>query len=277
MLHIPKSAGTSVATSLRETLTQHVWSPYALDPSLFGSMRNEAVPEQQLDQVLPDPTALRDFSAVTGHFSLPTLLTSFDEADIVMLIREPRARLLSHYQYWRGLGESARDPGNTWSVTSKATQLSFGEWIVDSQTAYQTDNILVRTLLAGHPAIPDDDFIDSDNLKLLTPIAQRVARSLGWVDVIERGTDMWVGLNRRVGVDLAQSRVNETRHRPELPTDASVLFEPSTVVALHERTIADATIWRDAAQRRGVERPDLLAEQVWVARLRAVLTPYFGR
>jgi hypothetical protein len=277
MLHIPKSAGNSVATALHEVLPHHTWSPYVFDPSLFGSMRDEPIPERQVGQVLPDPSMLRQYGAATGHFSLPTLLAAFDPADIVMLVREPRARLLSHYQYWRGLGESHRDDLNTWSITAKATQLHFGEWIVDPETAYQTDNILVRTLLAGHPAIPDDDFIDPDDLRLLTPLARRAARSLGWVDVIERGAEMWDGLGQRVGSELARSSLNKTEHRAELPTDASVLFEPSTVSALYDRTVADALIWHDAAERRGVERVGLMGEQAWSARLRSVLDPYFER
>jgi hypothetical protein len=274
MLHIPKSAGNSVATALHDVLPDHTWSPYVFDPSLFGSMRNEPIPERQEGQVLPDPSKLREYGAATGHFSLPTLLAAFEPADIVMLVREPRARLLSHYQYWRGLGRAHRDERNTWPITSKATRLHFGEWIVDPQTAYQTDNILVRTLLAGHPAIPDDDFIDPDDLGSLTPVARRAARSLGWVDVIERGADMWDGLGQRVGAELERSSLNKTEHRPELPTDASVLFEPSTVTALYERTVADAIIWHDIAVRRGVERPQLMAEQAWAARLHSVFEPH---
>lgn len=277
MLHIPKSAGNSVATALHEVLAHHTWSPYVFDPSLFGSMRHEPIPARQVGQVLPDPSVLREYGAATGHFSLPTLLVAFDPADIVMLVREPRARLLSHYQYWRGLGAAHRDEANTWPITAKATRMHFGEWITDRDTAYQTDNILVRTLLAGHPAIPDDDFIDPDDLRSLIPRARRAARSLGWVDVIERGTDMWDGLGERVGAELTRSSLNKTAHRTELPTDASVLFESSTVTALYERTVADTLIWQDAAGRRGVERVHLMAEHAWSARLRSVLDPYFDR
>jgi hypothetical protein len=277
ILHIPKSAGSSVAASLREVLPRHSWAPYVFDPSLFGSMRNEPIPELQVGQILPDPPMLREYGAATGHFSLPTLLAAFDPADIVMLVRDPRARLLSHYQYWRGLGEYERDERNTWRVTAKASRMNFGEWIIDRETAYQTDNILIRTLLQGHPSIPDDDFIDPSDLRMLTPLARRAARSLGWVDVIERGDDMWDGLAQRVGATLPRLSVNETVHRPDLPTDASVLFEPATVTALHERTVGDALIWRDAAERRGVERPILMGELAWSARLRSVLSPSFDR
>ncbi|MDG2232957.1 MAG: sulfotransferase domain-containing protein [Ilumatobacter sp.] len=277
MLHIPKSAGNSVATALHEVLPNHSWSPYVFDPSQFGSMRNEPLPERQVGQVLPDPSMLREYSAATGHFSLSTLLAAFDAADVVMLVREPRARLLSHYQYWRGLDEFHRDERNTWRVTAKATQLHFGEWIIDPETAYQTDNILVRMLLAGHPAIPDNDFIDPDDLRSLTPLAIRAARSIGWVDVIERGAEMWDGLGERVGAELPRLSLNETKHRLELPTDASVLFEPATVTAIYERTVADAMIWHDAAVRRNVENPRLVAEQSWATRIRSVLDPYFER
>ncbi len=271
MLHIPKSAGSSVSAALEAALADRNWSPYDFDPAMFGPLLAEPVPPTEVPRVLPDPARLRDVDAASGHYALSTMLVGFDPADIVLLLREPRSRLLSHYEYWRGLPADLRDTDSTWSVIAHARELGFDEWLCDRRTAFQTDNVVLRTLLHGHAAIPEDDFLDSADLADLVPLAIRRAASIGWVDVVERGPAMWDGLAARVDRPLARPRVNTTERRADLPTDVSAVFSDRAVDALHHRTVADRAIWIAAARRRGLGDVDLLGERTWYQRLRTTL------
>lgn len=271
VLHIPKSAGSSVSTALRQALDDHTWSPYDFDPAQFGPLRDEPVPPAAVPRVLPDPAELRTVTAASGHFALSTLLVGFDVADIVMLLREPRSRLLSHYEYWRGLPADQRDEDSSWSLTASARELDFDEWLCSPRIAYQTDNVVLRTLLDGHPSIPDDDFIDPATLSTLVPEALRRSASIGWVDLVERGDDMWQGLAARIDRPLQRTRVNTTEHRADLPTNAAAVVSDRAVEALYRNTRADRDIWLAVASRRGVADPELMRERAWYRRLRSTL------
>ena len=276
VLHIPKSAGSSVSAALEAALDDRSWSPYDFDRALFGPFRDQPVPPTEVARVIPDPTRLRDVDAASGHFALSTMLVGFDPADIVLLLREPRTRLLSHYEYWRGLPANLRDPDSTWSVTAHARELDFDRWLQDPRSAYQSDNVVIRTLLDGHDAIPDDDFIDPDDMAVLTAMAVRRAASLGWVDVVERGSAMWDGLADRIDRALERPRVNTTERRADLPTNLAAIFSEDAVEALHRRTTGDRMVWEAAARRRGVDDVDLLAERTWYRRLRTVIDAQAG-
>ena len=260
-----------MSAALESALADRRWSPYDFDPALFGPLRDEPVPPTEVPRVLPDPARLADFDAASGHYALSTMLAGFDAADVVMLLREPRARLLSHYEYWRGLPANLRSTESTWSVTAFARELDFDDWLRDRRSAYQSDNVVLRTLLDGHEAVPDDDFIDPGDIGALTAIALRRTASIGWVDVVERGDAMWDGLEDRIGRPLERPRVNTTARRTELATDVSAIFTDAGVDALHQRTLADRSIWAAAARRRGLVDADLVAERHWYRRIGATL------
>lgn len=200
-----------------------------------------------------------------------TMSAGSKPASIVMLLREPRSRVLSHYEYWRGLPPALRADESTWSVTAYARELDFDDWLHDERSAYQSDNVVLRTLLDGHDAVPDDGFIDPGDLPELTSMALRRSTSLGWVDIVERGPAMWDGLAHRIGRSLARPRMNTTERRVDLPTDVGAILSDRAVEALHRRTVADRAIWGAAAERRGEREVALLAERTWYQRLRITL------
>jgi len=274
LLHVPKSAGNSIAVALSEALRDRSWSPYWLDPTLFGSMRSEPIPPNVRGSVIREPLALRSYEVVSGHISLPALLSGFDRADVVLLVREPRSRVLSLYEYWRALSPEQQSPENTWPVVGRAAHLDFGEWLSDAVSAYQTDNVTIRMLLGSHQAIPDDDFIAAEDLPLLTKLAIREARSIGWTDIVERGHAMWHGLSQRIGAELTPANENVTGRSDGLATDARVLFDPSTVELLDARVAGDAAVWASVAVQRSVRKPALEADKAWMRRLgQTTLTP----
>ncbi|MEM9038519.1 MAG: hypothetical protein AAGD33_01360 [Actinomycetota bacterium] len=269
MLHVPKSGGNTVLAAIRASLPDDAWAPYHFDPAMFGPFADEPIPEQQRPLTVSDPTELTRFLGASGHYALPTLMAGFAAADVVLLLREPRARLLSHYEYWRGLPDEHLDDGYTWSVTATASELDLTDWIGDPRVAYQTDNIVVRMVLGRHDRVPDTDFIAEDDLLELAHEARAAVATLGHVDVLERGVSMWASLGRRIGrPDLvAPPSENVTGRRGDKPIDPATFDRPEFADRLDRCTRGDAVVWESVARRVGVERPQRLADQTWQRRL----------
>ncbi len=264
-LHVPKSAGSSVVASLRTGLADHRWSDHVFDPTWMGPYRNDERPAGLRHQVLEDRADLQGVDAVAGHFTLATLQTRFDLGDIATVVREPRCRLLSHYEYWRGLTDEARTAELPWQSSTSAVHLDFADWLLDESIAYQTDNVLIR-LLVDDPAIPDNSFIPNEALARVARIASTKIRRLGFVGLVEQGDGAFDGLGAFVGVPLERQRLNVTRRASSLPVDIDAVFERA-VPALAARTAGDALVWSEAARRVGVADPDVVAQAAWMRRL----------
>ena len=267
-LHVPKSAGTSLAQQLRTALPEHRWAPWVLDPDQFGPYRDRELSPELRSIVLPDPGALRSVDAASGHFSLPSLLAAFRPADVVTVLREPRSRLLSHHRYWRNLSDAQIEAHDTWAdINATASELDFGDWLADRRVAYQTDNVLARMLVPHHPAIPLDGFIaDAAVPELVTAAIDQLAQ-LGWVDVVERGDAVFADVGRHVGAMLSPVHRNVTVERSSQAGSPAEFFEADAVERLRARTAVDRALWRWAAERRGVVDADGLADVVWARRL----------
>ena len=264
-MHVPKSAGSSVTSALRAALPSHRWGDYVFDPAWMGPYRHHPRPPAVHDQVLDSPSQLTTVDAVAGHLMLDTLLTRFDVGDVAAVVREPRSRLLSHYEYWRGLDDAARMRELPWESSRSARSLDFAEWLDDESIAYQIDNTLIRQLVRD-AAIPENAFIPNDQLRRLARIASGRIRKLGWVGLVEQGAATWESLCRFVGAPLDVQRVNVTEHRQDLPVDVDALLTRS-VPALAARTAGDAIVWQAAAARIGVDNPAVLADSAWMHRV----------
>jgi hypothetical protein len=264
-LHVPKSAGSSIVAALRESMTDHRWGDYVFDPAWMGPYRNEPRPPAVQHQVLESPEQLARVDAVAGHLKLDTLLRRFEYSDIATVVREPRCRLLSHYEYWRALDGDARDRELPWASSRSALTLDFADWLMDESIAYQSDNTLIRQLVEDD-AIPDNEFIPNDQLRRLARIAVARVRKLGWVGLVELGDATWDSLSAFVGAPLHQRRINITAHDRDLAIDLDRLFSRA-VPALAARTGGDSIVWHAAALRVGVANPAVHADEAWMRRL----------
>src|SRR5271156_2805263 len=107
-LHIPKSAGSSIHSALEAALPAGSLAPQRTDSWLFCGFNDFELlrPEARslIAANLPEVQSLGRSRAVSGHFSLTTLLQIADQSSIATVLREPRARLLSLYTYWRTPG-----------------------------------------------------------------------------------------------------------------------------------------------------------------------------
>lgn len=268
-LHVPKSAGSSVTTSLREALDGHTWGEFLFDPAWMGPYRDAERPESAQGRVLESRAHLASVDAVAGHLTLDTLLSRFAIDDVATVVREPRCRLLSHYEFWRNLDDDARAADIPWTSSHSARTLDFADWLLDESIAYQSDNTLIRQLV-DDPVIPDNEFIPNDQLARLARIASARIRQLGFVGLVESGDAVFDRLGEFVGAPLRHHRINVTEREPSLGVDLEAIFERA-VPALAARTAGDALVWQAAARRVGVADPDVLAESAWMHRVGATV------
>lgn len=91
-IHVPKTAGSS----FRRILETAYDEPGAFQPIYTADDGVELLWEDRLPQLDPRTRALH------GHFpATPAFLESFPHAKLVAWIREPVARTVSYYNYWK--------------------------------------------------------------------------------------------------------------------------------------------------------------------------------
>jgi len=268
LLHIPKSAGSALTAAVHAALADRVWDTHTFDESMLGPFRGVPTPEPLRSRILCDPSVLAEVEAAAGHFSLATLTAGFDEADIALLVREPRARLLSHYEYWRGLPVEVHEAHLPWTDSQSAVDASFEQWLSDPSVIHQTDNVLVRFLLAGDAGIPATGEIPHDRMNRLAGAAIKRVRRIGWVGLVELGDQTWQSLSDRVGAPIRPQAINVTEVRADRPVDLDGVLSERSTTLLAARTAGDALVWREIATLVGVENPDVLADVAWNRRLR---------
>jgi hypothetical protein len=210
-MHVPKSAGTSVRTSLEQVLPPGAIGPKRQDATLlcgFTDFDRLDPGIRGLLAVQPDEVAsLGDHAIVSGHFSLPTLLQVAPPSAIATVLREPRARLLSHFAYWR-LSTGLRQIWRGYPALDHALR-SLEEFLSEPEIAPATENLLCRMLLFGDPRIPELDFISDPHA--IAAAAIDALATLGFVGVVElEETDVArpVGVLRRA----AGSGVRQHNH-----------------------------------------------------------------
>ena len=251
-LHVPKTAGSSASAAIRGAIAAAEppldVCPFGLDTALFGAFdRVELIPpERGVFTGVPDE--LSDFDVILGHFALPSLVSERSPQDVAALFREPRARLLSLYTFWRSWPEERHAEWEPYDGSRRATELNWVDFLADERIAAQTDNAAARLLLGAHPGVPPDRFIT--DVEAVTADALAVLDTIGHADVIERGAACWDDLAVWLDAPLDVGRRN--------PTSDTSSFDPREYTApgarelLADRTSIDAALWRAAAARWGV-------------------------
>ena len=229
-----------------------------MDRTIFGGFDrfDELSPRIQAMIHLGAPDDVATHDVVIGHHCLPTLLAGREPADVAVVLREPRARLLSHYTFWRGWSAETHDSWAPYDASRRAAVQDWPEFLHDVSIAAQIDNVAARLLVGPHDLIPPDDFIADANVDEVAAIACERLDSLGFVDVVERGDDVWRRLGSWVGHELDVGRRNETSDESGLVGDWPDWFTAEASVALHRRTRIDRAVWDRAALSRTDERHD---------------------
>lgn len=209
-LHVPKSAGTSVHAALEAELPDGALAPRRSDTSIFCDFSDF----QGLDEDARALVAVGDsevaelarYRAVSGHFSLPTLLRLAPAANVATVLREPRARLLSVYMFLR-LSPMIDFWGPYGAEVLAAPARSLEACLSDPRIAGSTDNQVCRMILHGDPRIRDGEFVDPADAEGLAADALEQLDRLAFVGVLELG-DVWQGMSRLFGVSLEPIRTN---------------------------------------------------------------------
>lgn len=267
-LHIPKVAGTAVSSALAAAVPDSSRAPFLLDRTLFGSFDGFDLvdPVHAASVWHPGHGDLADADVVVGHFSLPSLRTGFDADEIAVLLREPRARLLSHYAFWRGWDPELHEAWAPYTASRRAVELEWKDFLCDPSIAAQTDNLAIRMLLGDDPDVPPDGFIDPAMLDALATRAAMRLREVGHIDVIERH-GCWDRLAGWLDTPLDVQRVNVTAPAAAAPI-RRWWFEGSDRV-LDDRTRGDRLLWEMAG---GDD-----ADRIWLGQVEKIVAPFEER
>jgi hypothetical protein len=255
-LHIPKSAGSSIHSGLSATLPSGSLAPQHFDASLFCNFKDfDLLSQEARRQVAANPRevqSLGGYRAVSGHFSLATLLQIADASSISTVLREPRARLLSLYMYWR-----TPDIGDFWapySATEHALR-PLSAFLSESCLAPAVDNQVCRMLLHGDPRLPESGFADQSDVQAIAADAIALLDELGFVGVLELGDSAWRGVARLFGVTLDPIKANVTGELASLAAirPEETLFTADALDLLEQRNAADVLVYDHALARAGVD------------------------
>jgi hypothetical protein len=254
-LHVPKCGGTSIHAALETALPAGALAPRRMDTSILcGSRELEHVPASTRKIVVASREELHSiegYRAISGHFSLPTLLEVTAAPWIGTVLREPRARLLSLYLYWRQ--PKVFDMWRPYSNDRYALQ-PLHRFVAEPRVAPAIDNQVCRMLLAGDPRIPSAGFIsDTDVAGIATDAIGRLD-SLGFVGVLELGEQAWRGLSRLFEVTLAPRRMNVAGEEagPLPATPGHRLITSEGLGLIEQRSAADRVVYRHALALAGV-------------------------
>ena len=276
-LHIPKSGGISVHEALERSLPEGSLSPKRWDSSFFcpGFSAFEELTGDARTWTAADSVAIESLgeaSVVSGHFCLESLLRVTSPLAIATVLREPRARLLSLYAYWR-LTPGLREWFDPYTTLVDYAQLPLDGFLSESRVAQATDNKACRMLLQPDSRIPVDDFIRTGDIESVVAAAVERLDSLGFVGVTELDEALWRGLSQHFGVTLSPVVANMTGWNGTL-VDAlplSLNFTPRTLDLFAQRTAGDALIYEHAL-RSGVrsEATQRLADAAFANQLARV-------
>jgi hypothetical protein len=255
-LHIPKSAGSSISSALEAALPPGSLAPRQFDSSLFCDFDDfELLRPEARSRVAANPSevqALSRYRAISGHFSLPTLLQIADASSIATILREPRARLLSLYMYWRTPGM-----GKVWGPyrAHEHARRPLSEFLSEPRLAPVLDNQVCRMLLHGDPRLPESSFAAASDIEAIAAGAIERLDTLGFVGVLELGDDAWRGVARLFAVTLDPSSVNVTGEHvvPEATQLQEEVFSADVLDLIERRSAADLLVYDHALIQAGLD------------------------
>ena len=238
-LHLEKTAGSAV-TQVLELL----FHPAQISPFLADAHRVDA-------------DALRRAAFVRSHCDLPELRRIDPERFIVTFLREPRARILSLYHYWRSHTAEGQVAPGVHPGAALANRLGLLELLRDPSPAIRDaiDNFYVRRLTGIHDRGPEGDRLARDPDGALAD-ALAALDGIEFVGVTERMDESMAALGRALEfVPPARSpRVNGTADNA---AELGVLFRavereaitPEIEAELARLTRLDRTVYAAALAR----------------------------
>ena len=194
---------------------------------------------------------MRSYRAVSGHFSLSTLLQIAPASAIGTILREPRARLLSLYSYWRT--PNVFDAWLPYSLEEHALK-PLDRFMAEPRVAAAVDNQVCRMLLGDDPRIPSDSFIAGHDIEAIASDAISQLDTLGFVGVLELGDTARQGLAQLFGVSLEPRMLNVTGKwsNPAAVRPQEQLAVTDTLDLIEQRNKADRILYDHALALAGI-------------------------
>jgi hypothetical protein len=254
-LHIPKCAGSSIVAALRAALPPGSLAPAQFDSSVFCDFDDfDLMRPEARSQIAVSPTEVRSlarYRAVTGHFALPTLLRITDASSICTIVREPRARLLSLYTYWRTPELGA--PWVPYDAPQYAMQ-SLSRFLSEPRLAPAVDNQICRMLLHGDARFPETGFAAESDIEAIAAEAIELLDQLGFVGVLELGDSAWQGVARLFRTTLNPIKANVTGElaNPTAVGSHDGLLSAEALELIEQRNAADLLVYKHVLARAGL-------------------------
>jgi len=269
-MHIPKASGTAFTACLRAAIAP-ARTVSGFDPVLFGDFCDfDAFSAEERRRIFVSSAYLpADADFVAGHFAWSTLRAAYPGAQLVTVLREPFARVLSLWMFWRQTPDSALAGVAGWGDYVRQARLPLKAFLGEPRVAAQTDNMTLRMLLWPHPHIPAGGFIDpAQDAILLRAARQRLAK-FDFAGVME-APDFLADLQAYLGTAVRYARLNETGDMPaELQTPFAAELDAETVQLLAARSRLDLALWEDVAGPRAAIRQQIILQHV--ARIGAIM------
>lgn len=249
-MHIPKTSGTAITAGLQAALTPEV-EIGGFDHSLFGSFRNfDTLDDSIRRQIHASPASLpKHADLVAGHLAFSTLRAAYPLARYLTILREPVARLLSHWLDPRQDTEAMLAPWGDWAQWVRQARAPLATFLSEPTLACQTDNLMLRALLWPHPLIPEAQFIDPSHADRLVQQAMMHLMEFDFVDVVENRA-LGHRLQRWLGWPFSHDQHNETSQIPEeFRTPLHRELTPEALDLLDARSQLDLRLWAPIAAR----------------------------
>lgn len=181
-------------------------------------------------------------SFIAGHFSLDTLTQAYSNAQLMIILREPICRLISHWLYWRSATAGHLNSLGGWGHVVRSGQHTLEEFLKFEPALAQTDNVTLRMLL--HPQIAPDKPIKAADDDRLLGCAMPLLRRFDFLDTLEN-KELVNNISQWLDRDVVLPSENVTSEIPtEWHGDLSEHLTPGAVRLLLERTRLDREIWR---------------------------------
>lgn len=248
--HIPKSAGISLRHALRAAYRAKKVAD-GFDRSMYGGFTgfDAFEPAARATTALSPAELPAAPDIVIGHYAVSTTRARYPRAPHMTVLREARARVLSHWIYWRGVPAAELAGWGGWGAYVARARRPLADFLCDPDVAAQIDNVGLRLLLWPHPRIPNRGFIAEKDDAQLLELAKRVLDSFAFVDVIEN-PQFEPRLAQWVGGGFHLERLNETPPVPaELRVPLARMLTPEAMAALAQRSRLDEALWRHVARQ----------------------------
>lgn len=251
-VHLPKCGGTATTNALRRALKPRS-EYFGHSISTFGHFEAfETCSDACLKTIVREASDLppgADF--VCGHLQYQFTRQAYPDHRFLLLMREPRSRLVSHWLYWRSNSDEVLAPWGEWGEWVKSARQDFAEFLSDPRGFSQTDNVAARMLLQPHPTIREGELIPRSGFADLESSIGEILDAIDSLGFTE-DPELQQRLEQFIGQTLEYKRENVTFVRTDdLDLDVRKQVELVDPALIDRMTFLDGFVWRRTLERSG--------------------------